>query len=161
MSAADVLSPFNSALEVGLRALALLTALCPRSVDLQSMVELDYLMIHSGDADGPESLHPPLPLRSGELLVRRGVLERGVLLMVSRGLVVRACTKSGFSYGASETAQPLLDALVSPYVRALRARAAWVAEAFGSMPAVELASVTTQFYQRWTAQFQIAEQNYQ
>ncbi|WP_374679698.1 ABC-three component system middle component 2 [Hydrocarboniphaga effusa] len=154
-------SPFNSALEVGLRALTLLAALCPRSIDLQTLVELDYLMIHSSDANGPESLHPPLPLRSGELLVRREVLQGGVLLMISRGLVLRESTERGFSYSATDAAQPVLDALESRYVRSLRARAEWVSEAFGSMSAAELARVTSNFYQRWTAQFQLAEQAYQ
>lgn len=161
MSAPEFASPFNSALEVGLRAIALMAALHPRSIDLQVLVELDYLMIHSGDADGPESLHPPLPMRSGELLVRRSVLERGVLLMVSRGLVARACTATGFSYEATDSAQTFLDSLVAPYVRALRSRAEWVAEAFGSMPSEDLARVTSRFYQRWSAQFQVVEQPYQ
>ena len=157
----DEISPFNSALEIGLRALALLTALYPQAIDLQAMVELDYLMIHSGDADGPESLHPPLPMRSGEMLVRRSMLERGVLLMISRGLIARESNVSGFSYRATDAAQPLLDALASPYVQALRSRAKWVAEAFGSMAADDLARVTGKFYQRWGAQFQVIERPYQ
>ena len=150
--------PFNSALEVGLRALAMLVALHPRSVDLQAMVELDYLMIHSGDAGGPESLHPPLPMRSGELLVRRGVLERGVLLMMSRGLVARACIVTGFSYYATDAAQPLLESLRSPYLSSLRKRAGWVADTFGAMASRELAGVTHAFFQNWSAHFEVVEQ---
>jgi len=158
MPAPDVKSPFNSALEVGLRAIAVLTSLHPRAIDLQTMVELDYLMIHSGDAEGPESLHPPLPLRSGELLVRRGILEQGVLLMMSRGLIARHCEPIGFSFAATELAQPLLDALRSPYLRSLRERAEWVAQKFGAMAHDDLTSVTNSFYQRWSAHFQVTEQ---
>jgi len=158
MSVVDVKSPFNSALEVGLRVITVLTSLHPRAIDLQTMVELDYLLIHSGDADGPESLHPPLPLRSGELLVRRGMLERGVLLMVSRDLIARHCTTIGFSYGATELAQPLLDALQSPYLRNLRVRAEWVASKFGAMAPDDLTRVTNRFYRQWSAHFQVSEQ---
>ena len=82
-------SPFNSALETGVRTLAILVAAHPRAHDLHRLVQYDYLIVHSADADGPSSLHPPLPLRSGELLVRRNVIGRGILLMVSRGLVRR------------------------------------------------------------------------
>lgn len=158
MSRVEIRSPFNSALEAGLRAVAVLTPLHPRPIDLQTMVELDYLMIHSGDANGPESLHPPLPLRSGELLVRRGVLERGVLLMVSKSVIARYCTAAGFGFAATELAQPLLDALSSPYLLALRARAEWVAEMFGFMASDDLSRVTNNFYQRWSTHFEVSEQ---
>ena len=77
-------SAFNSPLETGVRTLALLVAAYPRSRDLHRLVQYDYLTVHSADAAGPPSLHPPLPLRSGELLVRRGIIERGLLLMMSR-----------------------------------------------------------------------------
>lgn len=52
---------------------------------MQRLVEMDYLVVHSGDADGPDSLHAPLPMRAGELLVRHGLIEKGLMLMMSRG----------------------------------------------------------------------------
>src|SRR4051794_18613760 len=83
---------FNSPLETGVRALTILEAAFPNSCDLQRLVELDYLVVHSGDVGGPESLHAPLPLRAGELLVRRELIEKGLLLMMSRGLVARSAS---------------------------------------------------------------------
>lgn len=80
------LSPFNSALEAGVRTLSVLVASHPKAHDLGRLVQYDYLTVHSADADGPPSLHPALPLRSGELLVRRGLIESGLRLMVSRAL---------------------------------------------------------------------------
>src|SRR5450432_1965251 len=93
---------FNSALEVGIRALTVLLESFPSSLDLQRLVYFDYLVVHSGDAGGPKSLHPNTPLRNGELLVRRGLIERGILLMVSRGLVERRAGANGISYIAAE-----------------------------------------------------------
>jgi len=75
-------TPFNSPLETGVRSLAILVAAYPASFDLQRLVEMDYLVVHSGDAGGPKSLHAPLPLRAGELLVRRGLIEKGLLLIL-------------------------------------------------------------------------------
>lgn len=69
---------FNSALETGVRSLVILVANFPAALDLQRLVDFDYLVVHSGDLDGPESLHPPLPLREGELLVRRNIIESGI-----------------------------------------------------------------------------------
>jgi len=45
-------SPFNSALECSLRALAILASAYPASADLQRLVAYDYLLVHSADADG-------------------------------------------------------------------------------------------------------------
>ncbi len=64
-------APFNSALETGVRALTVLAEASPRALDLQELVYFDYLIVHSGDAGGPASLHLNTPLRNGELLVRR------------------------------------------------------------------------------------------
>ena len=83
-------SPFNSPLEVGLRALIVLTESHPVAHSLQRLTVLDYLVVHLDDApDGPPGLHPQTPYRAGELLLRRGVLEQGLLLYQSRGLVER------------------------------------------------------------------------
>ncbi len=56
-------TPFNSPLETGIRSLSILVAAYPASLDIQRLVEMDYLVVHSGDAGGPESLHVPLPRR--------------------------------------------------------------------------------------------------
>src|SRR5271166_4773579 len=97
----DGAAPFNSALETGVRALTVLAEAAPAAFDLQTLVYFDYLVVHSADADGPVSLHPNTPLRNGELLVRRAVIERGVLLMVGRGLIERRMEIRGISYAAT------------------------------------------------------------
>ena len=150
-------APFNSPLETGVRSLAILTALFPKTVDLQHLVDFDYLVVHSGDAGGPESLHAPLPLRSGELLVRRGLIETGILLMISRGLVERITSASGFGYRATESAAAFLSALGAPYSMRLKDRASWVAATFGNATHAELRTVTRRFFDEWSIQFQPVE----
>lgn len=86
MTSRTLKTPFNTPLETGIRSLAILVAAHPVVCDLERLVEMDYLVVHSGDAGGPDSLHAPLPMRAGELLVRRGLIEKGLLLMMSRGL---------------------------------------------------------------------------
>ena len=75
---------FNSPIETGVRALILLAESYPDQLDLQRLLEFDYILVHTTDVDGPPSIHPALPLRSGELLVRRHLIERGLMLMMSR-----------------------------------------------------------------------------
>jgi hypothetical protein len=152
-----MISPFNTPLETGTRALAVLDSLFPNNADLQTLVTLDYLVVHSGDAGGPRSLHAPMPLRSGELLVRRGIIERGLSLMESRGLIVREASSDGFYYRATETSTPFLASLQSEYATELKARAEWVAETFGAFSESELISLVRNIFNEWTTEFQQIE----
>ncbi len=147
-------SPFNSALETGLRSLAILAEACPDPFGLQRLLYFDYLVVHSSDADGPASLHPSTPLRNGELLVRRGLIERGLLLFIGRGLIERNASGSGISYVAAEPAGPFLECLASPYSRMLRERASWAMETFGALDDDEIKSYFDARFERWTREFQ-------
>lgn len=149
--------PFNSPLETGVRSLVILNAVFPNALDLQRLVDFDYLVVHSSDAGGPKSLHAPLPLRTGELLVRRGLIEKGLILMMSRGLILRETAMSGIQYTASDSANPFLEALNSTYMRKLKERALWVAERFGGASSDEISDTTRSFFNDWTTQFQSFE----
>lgn len=147
-------SPFNSALETGVRNLAILVACYPKAHDLSRLVQYDYLTVHSADANGPPSLHPPLPLRSGELLVRRGLIESGLNLMMSRSLVHRDLHARGLLYRAEDTAAIFLDNIKSPYILKLRKRADWVATTFDDLDDDELDAIVKRLFQAWTIEFQ-------
>ena len=147
-------NPFNSPFETGVRSLAILVAAFPAAFDLQRLVEMDYLVVHSGDIDGPKSLHAPLPLRAGELLVRRGLIEKGLILMTSRGLVQRIPADDGFGYVAGETAAPFIASLTADYSRRLRERADWAVGRFQDVPTEEIRRITHRLLERWSSQFQ-------
>jgi hypothetical protein len=156
-SATAPLTPFNSPLETGVRALILLAEAYPDTLDLQRILEFDYLMVHSGDVGGPPSLHPALPLRSGELLVRRQLIERGLLLMMSRGLIERLASDAGLSYQADDAAGPFLDALSAAYLKDLKLRAAWVISTFGHLSDTDIRNALSTVYDQWTREFQLYE----
>jgi hypothetical protein len=144
---------FNSALETGVRSLVILVANFPAALDLQRLVDFDYLVVHSGDLDGPPSLHPPLPLREGELLVRRKIIESGILLMMSRGLITRIAGAEGIVYQASDYAKPFVDLLSTSYMSSLKDRANWVGDTFGNMDTADLHGLINGFFNKWTTQF--------
>lgn len=150
-------SPFNTALETGMRTLTVLAASYPRAHDLSRLVQYDYLVVHSADADGPPSLHPPLPLRSGELLVRRGLVESGLRLLISRGLADRLLSEEGVLYCAEEQAGAFLNNLRAPYLRELCARAEWVTQTFDVLAMGELEAVIKRLFAAWTTEFQPIE----
>lgn len=147
-------TPFNSALETGIRSLAILVAAHPAAFDLERLVEMDYLVVHSGDADGPESLHAALPMRAGELLVRRGLIEKGLLLMMSRNLIQRIPAEDGFSYVAGDVAAPFLASLTTIYSQKLKERAQWAVERFADTTTSGIRQITHRLFENWTSQFQ-------
>jgi hypothetical protein len=153
-TAVAIAGPFNSSVEVGLRALAILTADHPAAHGLQRLVVLDYLVVHSDDVPGgPTGLHPQTPYRAGELLLRRGVLEQGLLLYESRGLIERRFEHDGVFYVASDIAAAFLDVFSGRYVDALRDRASWVAERFSGVSDAALFEQVDGWVADWGAEF--------
>lgn len=146
--------PFNSAIECGLRSLVILERAFPCDYDLQRLVFYDYLLVHSGDAGGPDSIHPATPHRSGETLVKRKILELGLLMMMSRKLVVREYDKTGIVYSASDNAAPFLDNLASQYVKILKERAIWVIEVFDEYTDRQLEKFFQENLDRWGGEFE-------
>ena len=150
--------PFNSTLETGIRALAVLEAFYPRRCDLLEMTWLDHLVVHTGDLDGqdaPKSLHPDLPNRAGALAVRRQLVEKSLRLMQEVHLVDVFETEEGIAYGASEDTPAYLDLLQSPYSLALKERAQWMARRFAGMATTEIRTVMESRIGRWTADFRL------
>jgi hypothetical protein len=150
---------FNGPLEAGLRAVAVLGAAYPRSFDLQRLVAFDYLLVHTGDIGGPSSLHPPAPLQSAELLVRRKLVQQALLLMMTRELVAREFHMEGIRYRAGENAAPFLSSLESDYLNGLKDRAAWLVNALGDHSEQDFRTVMRKFFDHWVEEFQAAERS--
>jgi hypothetical protein len=147
-------APFNSPVECGLRTLVLLAAAQPARCDLQRLVFYDYLLIHSGDVvGGPASIHPATPLRSGEALVRRHWIEKGLLLMLSRELLNRDFSQDGITYHASPLTSSFLDYMEQPYTKQLRERAGWVVSRFASYSDAQLVEFFRENLDRWGGEF--------
>lgn len=150
---------FNGPLEAGIRAVSILGAAYPQSYDLQRLVAFDYLLVHTADVGGPESLHPPTPAHSAELLVRRKLVEHALLLMMTRELVHREITNEGIKYSAGENAVIFLDTVSSTYLRALKDRASWLVGALGSHTDQEFKGVMRKFFDDWVEEFQHVERS--
>jgi hypothetical protein len=150
---------FNGPLEAGIRAVSILGAAYPQSYDLQRLVAFDYLLVHTADVGGPESLHPPTPMHSAELLVRRKLVEQALLLMMTRELVQRDITPDGIQYSAGENAATFLASVTSGYLCALKDRAAWLVQALGIYTDAEFKVVMRRFFHDWAEEFQHVERS--
>lgn len=136
------INPFNNSVEAGLRILTILNEAFPKSFDLQYLVYLDYLTIHSADIDKTtESLHPAVPYRSGEIMVRGTIIEKGINLFITKNLIEKQYNINGIEYKATESAMPFLESLEEIYSIELQNRAKWSINKFSRYTKQELKEI--------------------
>ncbi|MDN4163361.1 ABC-three component system middle component 2 [Nocardioides abyssi] len=125
-------------MEVGIRSLFLLQHQYPNGFDLGQLVLLDHCVIHAGDLGGPPSVHPELPSRAGELGIKRTVVQRGLGVLYSLGLVDVRPSEDGILFFASEDARQFLRLLTAAHAGKLDESAAWAVETFAGRTADDL-----------------------
>jgi hypothetical protein len=145
---------FNTPLETGLRSVIILTTCFPDRLSLHRLVVFDHLIVHTADIGGPESMHPEDRSRAAEILVRRRLVESGLALMETRGLITRVATPQGFRYQAGEEAGSFVDLLTTTYSEALKERADWLVENVLPLTDDALASLVRSRMDEWEPEFQ-------
>lgn len=145
---------FNSPLETGIRSVLILQAALPRAFDLTHLTWLDHLVVHTADIGGPSSLHPDIPQRDGELIVRRRNVEAGLQLMRRMHLVSTRYSEEGIRFQITEEGAQLAQLVRSDYGRRLKLRAAWLLDYVARMDTSEFVRVISDKIGRWTIEFQ-------
>lgn len=145
---------FNTPFETGLRSVVILTACYPERLSLHRLVVLDHLVVHTGDIDGPPSMHPDNRSRAAEILVRRGLVESGLALMETRGLVTRTPTSDGFRFQAGDEAGSFVDLLTTTYSEALKERADWLVDNILPLTEDALQDLVRSRMDEWEPEFQ-------
>ena len=147
--------PFNSPLEYGLRMMFLLNTIGQTQTDLQRLICYDYLLIHSGDVtEGPKSLHPAVPFRGSEWLIKRDLIRNGLDMMFSRELLDKRFSSKGIVYQGNELTNAFLSLLKSDYASELKNRAQWVIGRFGDISDEDLSRFMSDNVGRWGAEFE-------
>jgi|ERR1035437_9811951 hypothetical protein len=147
------MNPLNSPLEVGLRVLMVLQEVFPEHLDLNQLVLLDHSVLHSADLGGPDSLHPPVPVRAGELGVKRQAIEAGLEVMIRADLAHVGVGDGGIEFWASETADGFTGLLGTEYASQLSTRAAWVVKHFGALDEQTLRAALSSVARHWSEEF--------
>lgn len=155
---AKTISAFNSPLETGIRSLFILSVDVEFSYDLQQLLAFDHFVVHTGDfKNAPKSLHPSDPSRNGELVIRRDLVEQGLRLMESKGLVRRVASDKGFVFRAEEFASVMVENFTSPYLTMLRERSHWVVGNYIAFGDELFSKVFDQVFDRWASEFQFKQ----
>ncbi|SFU01563.1 hypothetical protein SAMN05660657_04743 [Geodermatophilus amargosae] len=150
------MKPLNSSLEVGLRVLLILQNAFPEHLDLNQLVLLDHSVLHSADLGGPESLHPPVPVRASELGVKRQAIEAGLEVMIRAHLAHVGVGDGGIEFWAGEAADGFIKLLETEYAAQLSTRAAWVVQHFGTLDEQTLRAALSTVAQHWSEEFATA-----
>ncbi|WP_155290133.1 ABC-three component system middle component 2 [Rhodococcoides fascians] len=148
-----VTHPLNSPVELGVRIVMILVEAYPEHLDVNRLVLLDHAVLHSADLGGPESLHPALPVRAGELGVKRDVVEGGLTLLLRGGLAVMAATADGVQFQAGEGALHFVDILGSSYATALHDRVVWVVQNFDDLSEEKVRQHMRDIFGSWSEEF--------
>ena len=154
---APVSSPrlFNTPLECGFRLLFVLSATRPHAHDLQRLVSYDYLLVHSGDVkSGPPSLHPAVPHRGSEWIIKRDLVDTGLRLVFARDLINKTLSVRGITYSGTDMTKAFVDLMSSGYAEELRRRAAWIVEEFSATTDGELQAFMSERVGQWGAEFE-------
>jgi len=145
---------FNSPLEIALRVLLILSFGKKNSFSLERLIIYDYLILNSGDIENaPESLHPSLPNRSSQLLVKRELLQKALLILASKELVIIKYAKSGIQYAPSKLTEPFILYFESNYYESLKERVIWIAEVFKSRNDKSLEKFIALNLEKWGSEF--------
>jgi hypothetical protein len=152
---------FNTPIESALRVGFLLVEAFPGPLDVQQIVHFDYLLVHSADAGGPRSLHPAIPHRSGEWLVRRRFVQGGLHTLARKRLVGVDLGISGVRYVAEDALAPFLELLRAPYSLALRDRAAWVMGTYGKWTEASVRHLIEENIAKWGGEFELEAQTWE
>ncbi|MDP9702408.1 hypothetical protein J2T16_005386 [Paenibacillus intestini] len=146
---------FNSTLEVSLRLLVLLSQDSNKTYDTDRLVILDYFILHAKDIDcEQENLHPSLPLRSSEIIIKRKLVSEGLELLISRGLIEIIYKDTGIYYKSNKLTHMFTNLLKSDYFNRLKGLSNWVVEKYGSFDTPELNSIVNKNIQLWGGEFE-------
>lgn len=147
------MNPLNSPLEVGLRVLLLLQEAFPQHLDLNQLVLLDHSLLHSADLGGPDSLQPAVPIRAGELGIKREAIEAGLEVMVRADLAHAGVGDGGIEFWASEASDSFTRLLETAYAAELHTRAAWAVQHFGELDEPTLREALSSVATHWSEEF--------
>jgi len=143
---------FNSDVEVGMRVLLIINNV-NGSIDLDRLLVYDYLCLHTFDFKGPKSLHPPIPNRNIELVIKRERINRALKLLIVKELIKVKPLKNGIYYSKNDLTSSFLDYVKAPYKFEYEARVKWVMDNFSSFSDTKLKLFVEKNIGKWINEF--------
>lgn len=156
----EIAKIYNSVIEIGMRALVILSYSQTSSKSLDEIMILDHLALNTFDVGGPVSLHAPIPNRGVQVYSKRKILNKSIQLLLSKELITISATSNGFRYLINENGKNYLTYFESKYFHLLNQRVLWIMENFGQMDESQLKKVVNQNLAKWGEEFMSKENSH-
>lgn len=148
------LKVFNTSLEVGFRVLIILNELKNSTLNLDRLIIYDYFTLHANDFNEEnESIHPPIPNRSGEIVIKRKIIQESINLMHSKDLLDIEYSLDGILYKSNELTPAFLEYFNSKYAMKIIENAHLVIKEFNEYSDYELAKYVNENFSKWGSEF--------
>lgn len=121
---------YNTPIEVGSRIAMILNCLDDKTLDLDQLAFLDFVLIYSEEFKGPSNLHPVVPNYLAELPHKRATLHESLDLFISRGLINKLYSKEGILYQANDLTHEFVSCLKSKYYKMAWTNLIWIENNF-------------------------------
>lgn len=145
---------FNSPEEIGVRTLFILD-LCGKRMSSQRIMYYDYFALHLNDIDEEyESLHPDNPNHSSEIAVRRVLVNKGLNLMIAKGLISIKYSKTGIYYQKNQLTTSFVDLFQNGYVDQLKKNIKSVDEKFSNYSDNQIYKYINKNIGSWVGEFE-------
>ncbi|MGZ7444255.1 ABC-three component system middle component 2 [Paenibacillus sp. TH7-28] len=145
---------FNSPEEVGVRVLFILS-LCEKRMSSQRIMYYDYFILHLNDIDDMHSsLHPDNPNHSSEIAVKRNIVNKGLSLIISKGLIDVKYMKTGVYYQKNSLTDPFISLFSNGYVERLKKNIIVVNEKFSKFSDTQIYKYINKNIGSWTGEFE-------
>ncbi|MBI0401125.1 ABC-three component system middle component 2 [Cyclobacterium marinum] len=156
----EITKVYNSVIEIGMRALVILSYSPSISKSLDEIMILDHLALNTFDVGGPVSLHAPIPNRGVQVYSKSKILNKSIQLLLSKELITLSATSNGFKYSINESGKNYLSYFESKYFHLLNDRVQWTMKNFGQMDESQLKKVVNQNLANWGEEFMSKENSH-
>ena len=114
----------------------------------------DYFLLNSSDfPNGPKSLHPPIPHRSSQIIIKPLILKDALVLMKSKELIDIVFAADGIKYKANILTKRFIELQENEYSRKLFELSKWVKSQFGNITDIQLNTLIENNIPNWGGEF--------
>lgn len=108
---------YNSSLETSIRLGKLLVEFFPERISIERLIYIDFIIVNLNDfIEGEDSLHPAVPRRDTQAIIKRKLVNDAIDLMKSHGLIEEVYDTTGFTYLASDKTFSFTNSIRSTYI---------------------------------------------
>lgn len=151
---------YNSTIEVAVRIILILEKSKNHLCSKEKLLALDHFALNTFDLGGPTSLHAPIPNRGVQILAKKPILDKALIFLISKDLILCEATRNGFYYRANQNATLYLKYFETEYFNLLQTRVNWVVKKFSSYSEVELNSYVKNNIDNWGEEIMPKENSY-